>query len=182
MKKVGISIIGLLIGLQMYAQVLPAERAVDWSVAGLKNEIPNPNIIINFVDAGGVGDGAFVNNSVMNAIIADYPDDTVQVNFPQGVFYFESTIDLPANFILNGLGADSTLLEFDLGGVVSHMIRVSGSTSPAANSAIIGSITKGETLITVEAIDSFEVGDWVQIKDYDLDNVVNILMHKLNSV
>ncbi|MFT5820017.1 MAG: hypothetical protein ACI8ZM_001251 [Crocinitomix sp.] len=173
MRVKGIIIVLLLVSGQLSAQVLPAERAVDWSVAGLKNEIPAPNVVIDFVEAGGIGDGAFINNAVMEGIIADNMGDTVQVNFPNGVFYFDTTIYVPSNYILNGLGADSTLLEFDLGGGNTHMIRVAGSTSPAANSSIVGSIIKGEKIIEVAEVDSFEVGDWVQIKDYDLDNVFN---------
>ncbi|NOQ72119.1 MAG: T9SS type A sorting domain-containing protein [Crocinitomix sp.] len=169
----GITLLILFLSIQPYAQVLPAERAVDWSIAGLKNEIPTPNVIIDFVEAGGVGDGEFVNNSVMGAIIADHVGDTVQVNFPNGVFYFNATIQIPSNFILNGLGADSTLLEFDLGGTNTHMINVAGSVSPAASSPVVGSINKGETSIEVVAVDSFLVGDWVRIRDYDLDNVSN---------
>lgn len=171
MRVRGIVLVALLMSLQLHAQVLPEERAVDWSIAGLKNEISAPNVVIDFVDAGGVGDGEFVNNGVMESIIADHAGDTVQVNFPNGVFYFESTVHVPSNFILNGLGADSTLLEFDLGGTNTHMLRVAGSTSYAVNSAIIGSINKGETIVEVEEVDSFEVGDWVRIRDYDLDNV-----------
>ena len=173
MIRIGLVFICLLVGAQVVAQVLPDDRAVDWSIAGLKNEIPSPNIIIDFVDAGGVGDGEFVNNEVMLSIIADHIGDTVQVNFSQGVFYFNTTIYLPSNYILNGLGADSTLLEFDVGGGSTDMIRIGGSTSPAVNTSIVGSISKGATMVEVEEVDSFVVGDWVQLKDYDIDNVHN---------
>lgn len=169
--KIGLVLITCFIGLQVFAQVLPADRAVDWTMAGLKSEIPTPNVIIDFLDAGGIGDGEFVNNGVIESIIADHIGDTVQVNFPRGIFHFDATIHVPGNFIINGLGADSTLLEFDLDGMNTHMIRVGGSTSPAINSSVSGSVIKGETIVEVVAVDSFKVGDWVQIKDYDVDNV-----------
>lgn len=171
MKRL-VSIVGCFLTAIGFGQVLPAERAVDWSLAGLKHEIPIPNVTVNFEDEGGVGDGVFVNNAVFYAILDAHIGDTLQVDFPAGTFFFDSTLHVPENVILNGAGADSTALLFDFGGSNGDLIRVSGH-STAVSTPVLNAINKGDASIEVAAVDSFQVGDWIQIKDNDLDNVVS---------
>lgn len=155
-----------------YGQELPPERATDWTLAGLKEELPEPTVIVDFVEEGGVGDGVFSNSTVMIDILAENEGEMLQINFPEGDFFFDQTIHLPGNVILNGSGADSTLLKFDFGGANWSLINTAGSLS-GESSPVVAAISKDDNGCQVADVDLFEVGDWVKIVEDDEDLVVS---------
>lgn len=154
-----------------FSQVLPADRSVDWSLAGF-SEFPVVGTHLNFVDEGGIGDGTTSNSAVISTLLSDYAGDTVAIFFPSGAFFFDSQISIPNNFILYGNGADSTILIFDLDGENLDLIRITGSAG-VETATVLAGITKDENTCTVDDATDFEVGDWVQIIDEDSDWVTS---------
>ena len=96
----------------------------------------------------------------------------IQINFPPGDYFFDGVVSIPSNYTLNGAGADSTLLLFDLDGASSDLLYASGTTT-GTSTPIAGSLTTGEFAFDVTDADLFEVGDWVQIVDNDDDLITS---------
>lgn len=108
--------LGCLLASGVLAQVLPVDRATDWSKAGLQLEPPAPTVSVSILDFGGAADGLTPNNAALNAALAAVDGQMAVVYFPPGDYRFTSTVFLPDSVILRGATADSTTLIFDLGG------------------------------------------------------------------
>jgi len=94
------------------------------------------------------------------------------LEFPSGEFLFNNTISLPDNFILRGQGADSTILKMDLGGS-GHGISIEGTTNNADTSKLLLPSAKDATQIIVWDASTLLAGDWLQLKQYDIDWVTS---------
>ena len=81
------------------AQVLPADRQVDWTLAGLKDTTTNNFPIVDLIDFGIIGDGLRPNDDVLSTVLSLYDDMSgVIIKFPEGDFLFNQTISLPVSY------------------------------------------------------------------------------------
>lgn len=160
----------LLLGLSQhnYAQTLPQNRSVDWTLAGLRADTLTGLPVFDLQSLGAVGDGVTPNDAVIPGFIAAYFGTGAILEFPSGEFLFNNTITLPDNFIIRGQGADSTILKMDLGGS-GNGIAINGSTNIADTSKLVLSSAKDATQIVVWDASLLSAGDWVQLKQYDTD-------------
>ena len=156
----------------IWSQEIPEERLVDWTGAGLIDPLPEPTISINFEDAGGIGDGVTSNNDIFYSILEDHADEVIEIFFPAGIFLFDSTLHIPDNMILNGEGAASTFLQFDFSGVGWPLINAAGGTTGLI-AEVSNALAKNDQIIIVDDASDFAPGDWIQIRDNDLDSVVS---------
>jgi hypothetical protein len=155
-----------------WTQEIPDSRLVNWSGAGLIDPLPEPTVSINFEEAGGIGDGVTVNNDVFYSIIEENEGAVIEVFFPTGTFLFDSTLHVPDNIILNGEGAASTFLKFDFSGIGWPLINAAGG-STGMFTAAASSLMKNDQTILVEDASGYSPGDWIQVRDNDLDSVVS---------
>lgn len=153
----------------VFAQTLPVERSVDWTLAGLRDTTTNGFITIDMHERGVMGDGTTPNDTILQSVFADLSDDGAILIFPAGDFLFNQTIDVPDNTLIKGHGADATTFTIDLGGS-GHSIRIQGSGSKSLTSSISAFASKDSSFVIAAQPAGFVAGDWVQIiqDDYDL--------------
>ncbi len=154
-------LIGLSLSLITYAQTLPANRAVDWTIAGLNDTSTVGFTVIDMAAAGLVGDGATANDADMTTVLAGISGPGAILEFPAGNFLFNQTLNLPSNIVLKGEGAEMTTLSFDLGGS-GDAINVSGSDVNSVSSTLTASAFKNDFIIEVADGSIFQIGDWIR--------------------
>ncbi|MBP6664803.1 MAG: hypothetical protein KA168_05915, partial [Chitinophagales bacterium] len=102
MKKLSV-LLWLITTIVSFAQTIPVDNRVDWSVAGLSVNPPSIVNTLNVTDFGIIGDNTTNNtlalNNLLNSITVGTP--TV-VYFPAGNYQFSSTIVLKDNVVLRG--------------------------------------------------------------------------------
>lgn len=173
-RSLTLSLAVLLLWLPLHvaiAQTIPANRTSDWSKAGLLHPLPEPVNVINFVTAGGVGNGATVNNTTFNTILASLGGQPTTIYFPPGDYLFSASLNLPSNIILQGAGPDVTTLRFNMT-AASDLIRVVG-TRTAQNTLLSADVFKDGTTLQVNDASIFNPGDYLYIIDTDSERVTS---------
>ena len=165
-----LTIAALLCVVFSYAQTIPANRYVDWSIAGVEGGIPcitDENKIFNILDYGGDNTGSSDNYSAWISAInaADVSGESPRViYFPEGEYLINTSIRMPANTIVRGEGWEKTKLIFDLG----------GANDPCFDTPIwswgnyvdvTSGYTKGSTSVVVTDGNQFTVGQWIEIEE-----------------
>ena len=141
-------------------------------MAGLRADTITGLPVFDLQTLGAVGDGITPNDAVIPNFMATYFGAGAILEFPSGEFLFNNTISLPDNFILRGQGADSTILKMDLGGS-GHGISIEGTTNNADTSKLLLPSAKDATQIIVWDASTLLAGDWLQLKQYDIDWVTS---------
>lgn len=159
-----LSILSLaVLSLSAFAQVIPEDRRVDWSVVLDNMEITQPSMQVNVMDYGAIANGLTDDwQAVINAI-SGLGGEHGYVYFPPGTYLIKGPIDLPDSCVLKGDGAGSTTLLFDLGGEATNCISIS-KTQTQDFTSISGGLNKGSNMITIENPDLFEAGDYIEIR------------------
>nr|MBP8754811.1 hypothetical protein [Chitinophagales bacterium] len=147
------------------SQTIDDERTVNWHNVGLTNSCNSPTQIINFLDAGGSGDGASSNDAVMNTVLASISSGVTVIYFPPGNYFFQSSISLQSNTIIKGAGAENTTLTFDLN-VPSDAIIIKGGET-ATYSFCTSNISKNAHTLPLEDAGDFDIGDYVELFEQD---------------
>lgn len=168
MKNIFSLLILLLTFNTFYAQVIPANRRVDWELVQQNINMQNPEIQVNVLDFGAVGDGV-VNDqpAVMDAILS-LNGELGYVFFPPGNYLIEEPIVLPDSCILKGAGSNQSVLIFDMQNIAVNCIVISKAQTTSFE-PIISGYTKDSDLITVENASVFKVGDYVEIRQENGD-------------
>ena len=150
-----------------FAQILPSNRAVDWSMAGYKGVIPDYPGVIDITNYGGNGNGVSINDTAfLDAVNALSGADGV-IYFPSGLYVFNSALTLRSGLILRGASSDSTTLKFDLpAGNSLDAINISGSTT-IISSAIVSNAVKDSSFVIVDDASAFAAGDYIKISFND---------------
>lgn len=147
-----------------FAQTIPANNRVDWSVSGLS---VNPPAIVTALDAtnyGIVGNNTTDNTAALNALLSTIVAGTPTViNFPEGDYLFSSTIALKDNVVLRGSCSNNTRLHFNMGGNGYDCISISKSQS-GTYTPITAGIEKEATVLTVGSTAAFSVGGFAEIR------------------
>lgn len=156
---------------QLFAQTIPVARIVDWTQAGVRPDTVQGFPVVSATSIGFIGDGATLNDAAWAGFLANYSGQGVVLTIPAGRYRFAQTINLQDNIILKGSGADSTVLEMDLGGS-GHALQVQGSRG-ADSSHLSVSAAKGDRFVRLASPARVQVGDWVQLQQYDLDWVTS---------
>ncbi len=155
-----------------FSQTLPPSRSVDWTLAGLRDTTTTGFIEIDMQAEGAVGNGTVPNDSILNNVLSSISGSGAILNFPNGNFLFNNTINLSSNIIIKGQGAEQTTLSMDLGGS-GHSISIQGMLISADTTSLIESATKDSSFMVVSDPGSFSVGNWVQIIQEDSDLVTS---------
>lgn len=157
-------LISLLASCISNAQVIPAERRVDWSIAGYQGDFPNPEKKVNVTEYGVVGDSVTDNHQAITDAIVSLDGESAILFFPPGWYMINSPLILPDSIILRGATADSTKLMFDFGGQALTCIRISKGQS-GDFTAITSGYEKDSYEITVNNPGDFQVGDYAEIRE-----------------
>lgn len=147
------------------AQTIPANRTVDWTLAGMRDTFSYASATtIDMQTMGVLGDSVTNNDAALSAVLSCLSGSNVLL-FPAGNFVFNSPIELPSNTIIKGAGADSTLFLMDLGGN-GNAIEAKGNITTDTTNILTTTAKDSNTLVVFDAT-KFVVGDWVQLKQVD---------------
>jgi hypothetical protein len=151
-----------LYGFPSLAQVIPAERQVNWSDALLSYQSEVPANEVNVMDFGATGNGTTNDYPAVLNAIASLNGSPGYVYFPPGNFLLNNTVSLPDSTILKGFSSDASVLKFDMGGAALDCIAMIGSPI----SVFVGIDTgynKGNTWIITDSAFLFNPGDYTEI-------------------
>jgi hypothetical protein len=142
--------------------IIPADRSMDWTVAGIPGGIPKRTTICSTLTPGAT-------SAEINAAIDACPPDQV-VYAPAGVYPLDATIGSGSHgeVVLRGDGPGKTVFRFGGGTAVSF-----GSADwppPAATTPIVSGATKKSTTITVDSTSAtsghgaFSIGGFIRLE------------------
>ncbi len=146
------------------ADVISADRRVDWSVAGYPGEIPQPANLVNVTDYGASTTGSSSTNSALSAAFSALGGQPGVVYFPAGTYLFTSTVSIPAGVVIRGTSSQSVTLQFDLNDAAVNAFAVSGS-SGSGYIAVQSGYTKGSSTLTVADGSVFQAGDYGELHE-----------------
>lgn len=148
-----------------------ASRLTDWSIAGIRNPSNLPEQIIDFIEAGANTDGTIDNSSLMQSIFDNLSDDGAIILFGNGVFRFESPIQVPSNVVLQGLSASESILEFELSSE-DDLIKVVGG-GVIGDTIFFADLYKDSLFLESTSTISIEQGDYLIIQDNDDEKITS---------
>lgn len=146
-----------------FAQTIPQNRTVDWSVAGYEGLQKNTSNIVDVTTFGAIGDGITVTNTALNTAIASLSGSKGVIYFPAGNYLFNATVAIPDSVTLRGAGATNTFIKFNTGGTGGSCFSVSGSGANTFTPLISG-YTFGSKKVRVTDPSIFTVGDFADIR------------------
>ena len=148
------------------AQTLPANRSVNWKMAGIKDTSTQGFTVIDASSYGFVADGVTPNDYPLGSLMLAYKGPTI-VYFPAGNYLFNAPIYLRSDFIIKGAGADQTTFTIEHQNT-GHSMDARGYASTDSVS-LNQSALKGSQQISVLNSSAFKVGDWIHLKQNDVD-------------
>jgi len=148
------------------AQTLVAQRAVNWSLAGLRDTTSSGFQPINMQVAGAIGDSLTPNDSVLTTVLSNVNPSGAILQFQAGNFLFNHSIVIPSNVIIRGEGAGQTTFIMDLGGT-GHAIIIRGNPVYSDTVSLSQSALKDSIYIMVSDSDLFSAGNWIQLIEQD---------------
>ncbi len=164
--------IALLLPVTLSAQIIPLNRRVDWTFAGLQNPLPNYPNVVDITNYGGIGNGVFPNDAALQLAIQSLGVDSGVIYFPPGNYAFLSPIFLRSGLVLRGQSATETTLQFNLFGT-DDLIYVLGNNTSTIN-ALAQAADKGSDKIIVTNASAFAIGDYVKLFQNDSSLVLDV--------
>lgn len=151
----------ILISLSVFAQI-PENRIVDWSTAGLYEDVYEDIQSVNISDFGGFPDDGLNDNQAFIDAMASFLGEPGKVLFSDGVYNFDTQVQLSSGLILEGNGYELTTLSFNLDSEVD-LIAVSGSIG--TTESVVGNATKGNNYIVLDSdMHDFVSGDLLKLQ------------------
>jgi hypothetical protein len=148
------------------AMVLPADRTIDWSQAGVPGGIPNRTVVCANLAAGSTGAQI---QAALNACPA-----TQVVQLAAGTFNVNGGLTIPSNVVLRGAGPKNTIL--NAAGSNAGFLRFGMGATPAiANStAITGGATAKSTNLALQSAAGITVGSHLMVTQLNDPSYVSI--------
>ena len=153
-----------------FTQVLPLNRSVDWTSAGLNDTSTSGFAYYNVIQEGAIPDGITPVITIIDSLLQLNQTSGIHLHFPAGSYFFNEPLTLPSNCLITGDGATETHFIFDLGGT-NHAIQSSGNLVNSDTSSFANQGEKGSHLLILNSTSSFEPGDWIRIRQQDADLV-----------
>ena len=157
----------LLVG-TLHAGVLPADRSIDWSQAGVAGGIPNvTTIFTNMTGLDNTGNRDI--SAAVNAAISACPSNRV-VSLPAGKFLLTSTLNMRNGVVLRGQGSRTILL----GNANGTLINFYGPYWYWNRTNLASGYAKGSTNLALTGLPSdIAVGTKIQITESNDVSLVN---------
>jgi hypothetical protein len=106
-------------------EIIPADRRIDWSYAGIPGGIPERTVICEIIDGALYGNGTTDATEVIQTALENCPNGQV-VYLPPGVYLISDTIHLDDFDTLRGAGPGITIIKHS-GGYLRSMVDMRGS-------------------------------------------------------
>lgn len=146
------------------AQVIPAERRVNWMQLQSNFNFTVPSEEINILDFGAVNDGLTDNTEVLESALTQTSGIATIIYFPPGEYLFNAPIQLPDSILLRGAGPELTTLLFDFKSQNLSCINITGSASNTGVQ-VDGGYTKGSNKIYLDSSFIFSGGQMIEITE-----------------
>jgi hypothetical protein len=142
-----------------YAEIIPQDRRIDWSQAGIPGGIPNRTTICATINAATYGNGTTDATAAIQNAIANCPADQV-VYLPAGTYLLTSPVDFgyKSRVTLRGAGMGQTILRPQ-----SWAAITTGQSGMSSERRILSGSTKGSTTITVDDASGIQAGSVLDI-------------------
>lgn len=160
------------------ASIIPADRRIDWRLAGIPGGIPSRTKLYQTIDAAKYGNGSTDATKAIQEAIDSCPAGQV-VLLPPGTYTTSDTVHLRSDRTLRGAGQGKTVIQYqgsggrsvmDLRGLSHHDIW-----TLKRSYAIAGGATKDSREVTLNTTDGIAVGDVLLIDQLNdgvlVDNV-----------
>jgi len=159
MNKIVLALVAIITGsVSAQTPLIPADRKIDWSKAGVPGGVPNRTAICaDITKAPYNADNTGMNDAsaAINSAISNCNNSNGVVYLPAGTYAVNAPITLPtggSNFTIRGAGAGNTILKLNNSYITTEQGGESG------NSPIAAGYTKGSTSITVSNTTNVAVG------------------------
>jgi hypothetical protein len=151
--------------LDSVAQIIPANRAIDWSQVGIPGGVPNRTTICANITA--TASTAAIQNA-LNACPAN------QVVLLAAGTYNISSLTVPSGVVLRGAGPQQTILSASGSG--TGFIKFGHGVTPyiGNSTSITGGAIAGSTSITVSSANGIAVGSYLMITQLNDPSYVTI--------
>jgi len=151
-----------------FAEIIPQERQIDWTQAGIPGGIPNRTTICATINAATYGNGSTDATAAIQNAIDNCPANQV-VYLPAGTYKvssppnFETILNMRSNVTLRGAGQGKTIITFP-GTYARSIIDIRGLAywniyGLQRTVSITGGMSKGSTQITLSSASGISVGD-----------------------
>jgi PKD repeat protein len=150
--------------------IIPAERKIDWSRAGVWENgikgIPNRTTIFCNVKSGipgsslvAVGNGSQDDTAALKAAISLCPSGQV-VYIPEGTYKISSTLSLGSGVTIRGAGPDKTkIIQY----ASDDVVDMTGSSVSYNSVSATSGFSRGSDTVVVSSASNYKVGDIVLI-------------------
>ena len=147
--------------------ILPPDRQIDWEASGVPGGIPTFSTIFATVtsapynaDNTGAIDSSVPIQTAINAAAAAGGNQIVLI--PAGTYTWSNRVDIPSNVELKGAGASSVKVNTY---ALWHAIQIGSFPSAPVDTAVVGSLTNGQTTVKVFNVTtpSLVVGDLIVV-------------------
>ncbi len=142
-------------------QIIPEDRRVEWTIAGLHDNIYEPDLVINVMDLGASGDGLNDDTEYFLEAINSLNGHAGIIFFPEGEYLITSTISLPDSCIVSGVDSISTQLLFNHSGQPENCLSINGYPTGDFIPVLSG-YNFGSTSMELELTENIETGQHVE--------------------
>jgi len=146
--------------------ILPTERTIDWSRAGIPGGVPKRTVVCATIKQGAP------QPAIQAALNACRPNQVVLLS--AGTYEVEGGLTIPSNVVLRGAGPKATFLKAVGSG--KGFIRFGPGTEPSkdASHAITAGATAKSTSITLENATGIGVGSMLMVTQFNDPRYVSI--------
>jgi len=156
------------VSVKICAQIIPEERIVDWSGAGLMQNIEEPSQIVSVVDFGAVGNGVVDDTQAIQDAINALEENAGILFFPSGIYFITESLSAHSGLIIRGEGSEETHLKFLLSSDSQNAINVTAAQSSTYFSVLSG-FEKESYNLELSSTSGFQIGDFLEIRQENGD-------------
>lgn len=151
-------------------QVLSGSRSADWTSAGLRDPSAYGIQKVDVTDFGADLTGSISSSTAVTSAIGTLGGSPGVIYFPSGTYFLDQAISLTDSIVLQGDGADQTVLEFDLGGA-GDLIQIIGNWAGSPDTLVAGADIS-DMIVEVSDGSQWQPGDIARLHKDD-DDLVN---------
>ncbi len=171
----------LLTSFMAFSQPSPQNGVVDWTQAGLLNDIPTPSSFVSVSDFGAIGDGFSDDTQAVLDALEEIDGENAILYFPSGTYLLSQSINCYSGLTIRGQGSNETHLKFFLNSDSQNAINISeGQNTDFV--PINSGYGKGSQVITVDDASEFQAGEFLEIKQENGDWDISPASWAANSV
>jgi hypothetical protein len=146
----------------MYRELLPVDRCIDWTTAGIPGGFKDYAVSVNVMDFGAKADGVTDDYKAFSAAIEAAKDNSA-VLIPSGSYMIRSPLTFGKPIVLRGEGMDRTHIVFDFAGNPASDAITAGVENRGVFIPVVSGFEKGSTALAVSGAAGFKAGSFAEI-------------------